>query len=394
MCTNSNDRKAEDEVKRPIRYFMIRFALSSMFLWVIFGTYFFPSWWLSLFTGEFFTWEGARLQFEPINLMETATFLFIIGPVNFFLARSLKTVKFKEWINSPYHTLLLCISSFFLIQSLNSLQGRAIIEEISPIFKFASSLYNEFGDTLNSIKDKTNSPPLSEPRIILFIDEKEILNLYSQYEDELVPTIVTQEILGSFEVKAGLAIDSVLKTEAEKTEMQKKATEYRHQPKTAQRKLKDLLAYLHNQKILKCFTTLHGTSSEITALNDALETLNSNKITFDAEQVSRVREGLLQEELKKFLLDLSNTDGLILVEGDWIVSEINEQILLTRKFDDYLSNPPECCVILARDSLPSEYFNTKDIAEKAQIRLTIFGSVITTSSSMHCTMRLRALAIY
>lgn len=366
--------------------FLVRFAFLVTLLWVIAGSYFFPLWWNMLFTKELFTPRGLKDAFLPLNIAEMVALLALIIFVNLYVSRSPRFAVLQRWMLSNQSISVVCIAFIFLFQSLSDLHYRAFLAD------FPSNL-SKIGELLNP-KPEKDEAPLSQPTLIIYIDKEEIESLYSQHEDELVPAIVTQEIQSSRGVKGALSVKDFIKTEADSSQMQNKITEYRQLQRTPERKLKDLLSYLHQGSLLKRLSIFQGSSDEIKALDSALEAFTKHGVTFDDAKLSSVRDNLFQEGLAKFIADLATTNGLIVVEGDWSIREDGEQYLLTHELVDRVSNPPECCTKVPKTAIPTEYLDNLEGVECAPVTLTVFGSVISTPSQSNRSMKIRALAIF
>jgi hypothetical protein len=86
--------------------------------------------------------------------------------------------------------------------------------------------------------------PLSEPTTFFYLDGGEVESLYGQYEPELVPAIVKEELKSSSEFSAEASIDEVLTTKAGRSRYESRIIELRKSEKNAPRKTKDLVQYL------------------------------------------------------------------------------------------------------------------------------------------------------
>lgn len=392
MATIRNNTSNDIKERTQRRSFFIRFIISAILLWVIVGIYVFPAWWLAFVSREF----GAELS-EILAIQNVGVFvayLLVMLFISIVYMRYTKRFVFLNWINSSFHSLLMLIGLLFLFQGFCTLPGRTITTQIAPIFTTISNLYEEYRPLVERISDDSKKPPLSEPRTILFIDEVEIESLYSQYEDELIPAIIVQEMQGSLGFKGSFSYGNILEAGVDKTEIQKKSVEYRKQPKTPQRKLKDLLAYLHSNLLYKPLSTFRSSSKEIRDIDSAMQTLQVHTISFDQERVSMIREDLLQMELSKFIEDLSSTEGLVIIMGDWCVKEIDDKYLFTHRFTDYLNTPPECYVTVPKTSTLNDYMQIYSNADNTRLKLTVFGSVIKTTSQLQHSLKVRALAIF
>jgi len=387
MEQNTEKPEGREEQRVPIRAFLIRVAVLCFLLFFLAGAQMFPEWWVTfLFHGGMFSadsWRaGIAWNFE--NLL--APLLVCAAALVLFWLSLRRSTKFAQ--------LMAGTRRFFCGTGGNSIAGTlaalAFLSALSIAFNASSIAANQ--DLARFVKEQhpgnVAEPALSQPALIVFMDRANIESLYSQYEPDLVPAIVKEEIGGTSQITAGLTLDGFLKTEAGKTELQKRETEYREHVKTADRKLKDLLRYLDDQKQLKRIVGFQGSSQEIKDLAQAVTTFKKHGLPVNGPELARVRDGLLQADLGRFTDGLEKLDGLAVVEGDWTIREDAGFYVISQSLAD-VSSPPICEVRIPAAALPAEYRETK-----ATFHLTVFGAVLTRPSATSQTLRLRPIAIF
>ena len=80
----------------------------------------------------------------------------------------------------------------------------------------------------------TNSP-LAGPTSFIFLSSQNIDSLYGQYEPELIPATIIDEMQKSNQLKAGIKLDEYLTTEVGKNELERRMTEYKRISKNSER---------------------------------------------------------------------------------------------------------------------------------------------------------------
>ncbi|RCJ39572.1 hypothetical protein A6770_38755 [Nostoc minutum NIES-26] len=384
---------------------LTRLSMIALLLFCIIGIYMFPAWWYEFFFRAGFlsgyVWQAGinylikfGLNWIILVCMICLLLMVLVRKTNYLNSLKPPFVKVQRWVEGKLGVSIIAILVGIFFISLISLQSWGIINYVRRIVDYYP-LSNESTNVFDQSFNK-NSNPLTKPTTFIYIAKNEVESLYSQYESELTPSKVTEEVIDSTTLKAELSVKELLSTEAGKDWLQKKIKEYQQITKTPERKLTDLLHYLYNDGKLKQLTNLESNSDDIVELNNAVQVLNNkHKLTLDQNQIKSIREKLMSQELGQFKVDLGNLSGNILVKGGWTIEDQaqSQNYLLKHVLVEGIGNSPICAVNLPKTNVQTQYKDEIKIStsNRKPIKLSVFGTVITNDSS---TIWINPIAIF
>jgi hypothetical protein len=246
-----------------------------------------------------------------------------------------------------------------------------------------------------SKREQKEKFPLSVPTTFLYLDSQEVGSLYGQFEPELSTSLVVQEIADTKEIGVEISAQDLLKTEAGRSQYQRRLEEYRKTEKSTERKLKDLLLYLDKNRLLKRFGDIELRSEELRKVDDATRLLTERYgFVIDKQKLKILRSRLLAGELRRLEEDLHGLRGLVLVEGDWSVELRADTYWFRRPFVENVTNAPVCEVKVRRDSLSPRSRDRIDGLAGRPMTLAVFGDVLAGGSGLSRTMLVTPIAVF
>jgi hypothetical protein len=251
----------------------------------------------------------------------------------------------------------------------------------------------ELKETLEKIKT-TEVPPLSDPTSFAYIDTAEVESLYGQNEPELLPTLVKKKIEDSRKGDASVMAGEYFKTDIGLSEVRSEEQELKATEKNPQRKLKDLIDFLYEQKKLRRYGLEQTKPEELKKLDDATSLLSRYGVVSNETKLRSVRDRLFSEELNRLENELSTLHGLVLVDGDWTVARTNGGYVFRAPVIEHISSPLSFEFRLNDNDMQPK---TKEIIETFKsrpIRLTAFGNVIAGASASDQNVRIVPVAVY
>lgn len=387
-----------------------KLVIICLFGFVLLGSLVFPDWWHTLLfeRGLFSQRHLVNSGLIPLRdygvgvvlaALVAIVILVIFHPDRLGLYRKLKST----WSAIRYHTsqsigaYAIAFLTFSLALSLITLPLRAPSDDDLPIRLRGNYIRTaETLDLLTVLKDKRQeAQPLADPTAFIYLSKENVESLYGQFEPELVPASVIEEMKNSTELKGELNLQNFLKTEAGKNALQSKITEYRQAPKSAERKLKDLVHYQFENKNIKRYGNLRVQSEEIKELDQATQMLATKyNLVVDQNQLRPLRDRLLGQEMQRLVTELHDIRGLVMIEGDWAVEIQPDAYLFTRPFVENVTEPPMCETKIKKNELSSQYRDIIEGLKGSRMRLSVFGNVITGLSNGSRTVRLNPIAVF
>ncbi|MDQ3820632.1 MAG: hypothetical protein M3362_23525, partial [Acidobacteriota bacterium] len=263
-----------------------KLIISLVALYIIIGALIYPYYWYQFFFEHGYsnkrTWNWGIGYLEDYYLVPALIITLIVFVILFtskpsFLYRFIKGI----WHIVSYYTsgrrgsrliavlLLLCGMSIFTL-------GIRTKEEREASQRAIQEYEQEKRKLLEAARRQVSSdePPLSVPTSFIFLSKENVESLYGQYEPELIPASVIEEIKDSTDIKGEINLEDFLKTEAGKNMLQRKLTEYRQTSKNEERKLKDLARYLYDNGLLKRYGNMKTNSDEIKEIDQATKVLS------------------------------------------------------------------------------------------------------------------------
>jgi len=377
-------------------------ATFGVLLYLLIGSILYPEWWYGFaFKGKILSpryWANGFSYLGRYYALPTLGLVIVVVCVFIALPRAQRINRAKQLLRTAtlaFHgvngAILIGLLGSLLIVSFASMPDREVREA-----KMLSSIEGDVRQYLDTLKAKLEpqKPPLSQPTSFIYLSNETVTSLYSQYEDELVPSKVVEEQSNSNSAKAGVSVQQVVSGELSKSDLQKKTAEYRETQRSPERKLKELLAYLYKSGTLRRFGDFKSDSSDVKSLDDATNVLQSHAISIDRSALRRVRDRIMGEELTRLRADLRSTRGLFLIEGDWRVTTTNEAYVLTRPFVSDVTDSPVCEVKFPKVTLKPQTREVLDSLRTEPLRLAIFGNVLVGISDSSSAVRLDPVAAY
>jgi hypothetical protein len=278
---------------------------------------------------------------------------------------------------------------------------------------------NEYDARILSQYDRTETikTPLEQPSRFIFLATKVIDSLYKQREESLAIAKVTEEVQASKNIKGAVQFSEVFKTDAEKSEAQKRITEYQANKKAPEQQVKDLVGYLYKTGSMRSYMSTYtklipeqrfyvledGTrrvpeKSENEKINDSIQLLEKYGLDVDQEKLKKIRSRLMAREIQVIESDLRNIQGQILVIGDWSIQLKNDFYIFKRAFIDKVSDSPICEFKLAKSSITAESKSViEDIVssnKNAAAKLGVFGTVTSSVTGKSGKVNLDPIAVY
>jgi len=403
--TNELEKKSVRRgARKPIKILAICVLLS--LIYVLWGTIQYPLWWYEIFFSGGYKnpsnlLRGALYIFLTYHVVILQTVIIVLAILIFSRTHVPKRLVikinhlWKDWIISWTGLLIGIILILAIVMSVWSLESRTH-EEREREQKFQQSM-KELEESTRKLKavmeENSNKVPLSVPTSFIYLDKEAADSLYGQYEPELVPSLMQEEIQKSTEVKGG--INSYISTEAGQTDLNKKITEYRSIPKNSERKLKDLIRYLNEKNQLLMFRDIQPKSEELSELDNATKLLSQiYALSLDSQKLKTVRDRLLGDELRIVENQLRDLRGLTFVEGEWFVENQPDYYLFRHQFVENISNSPTCEVKIRKTAVSSQYRDAIEGAGKKSLRLSIFGNILVGLSESSRTVSLNPIAIF
>lgn len=379
------------------RFSLLAKLLSTgLLLYVAIGIrYFAPEWWRSFFfEGGVFDWShwSTGLEYVNANLVSLFVVALVLGfIVLMMLPSSLRTAMRSlvlKLIDGTGGRIVRVILVGFIIFSLFTLDSR--IAEVKRQERLELEEYRK-----ELARKGVDNPPLAGPTSFIFLSSQNIDSLYGQYEPELIPATIIDEMQKSNQLKAGVKLDEYLTTEVGKNELERRMTEYKRISKSAERKLKDLLEYLLSTNFIKRYQDLQTTSEDIKKLDDAVSLLGTQYgLAVDNSQLTKVRDQLLSQEIFKLKTELRQLRGLVLIQGDWSVETQQDTYLFKRAFIENVTEPLNCELKVKKTDISPENREIIEDLKDKKIRASVFGNVIVGISDATRTLTVNPIAVF
>jgi hypothetical protein len=346
-------------------------------------------------------WAGIRLGHLRFLVLQTGIIVFAIvlttdNKVRNKIVPALSEIwDFRYFI--PITSSVLLILALLLILAVPTLDWRTKErrERDKEYEATMARLDKTFAEHDKVMEEYRRKLPLSVPASFVFIDIQTVESLYGQYEPELVPSIVRKEFEQSTGKKSSLGVNGYGSLEASEAELNKRITEYRSIEKNSERKLKELLRYLHDQGQLELFRDIEPNSEELKKLTEAKQLLSQKYGVDISENFNRrLMDQLLSEELGLIEKRLSNSRGLIFVEGEWTVALQGSMFILRRPFLNNTSRSPLCEVSISSTSISEQHKLVISSARNKPIRLSVFGNNLLGMQGNAKTVVVTPIAVY
>jgi hypothetical protein len=379
------------------RFLLLAKLLSTgVLLYVAIGIrYIDPEWWRSfVFEGGAFNWSHWSTGLEYVNT-NLAGF-FVVALVLCFIAFMMLPTSLRTAIKSfalklidgTGGRIIRVILVGIIIFSLMTLDSR-VAEIKRQEHLEVEQLQRELA------RGNVDNHPLAGPTSFIFLSSQNIDSLYGQFEPELIPATVIDEMQKSNELKAGVKIEEYLTTEVGKHELERRMTEYKRISKNSERKLKDLLQYLLITNFIKRYEDLQTTSEDIKKLDDAVTLLGTQYgLVVDNGQLTKVRDQLLSQEILKLKTELKQLRGLVLIQGDWSVETQQDTYLFKRAFIENVTEPMNCELKLKKSDISPENREIIEDLKDKKIRASVFGNVIVGISDQTRTVTVNPMAVF
>jgi hypothetical protein len=379
------------------RFSLLAKLLSTvLLLYVLIGIWYVdPEWWRT------FVFEGGALdlshwntglEYVNANLVGFFVVVLVLGFIGFMmLPTSLRTATrsfLRKLIDGTGGRIIRVLLVVMIIFSLFTVDSRIAEIERQKHLEL-EQLQRELA------RQGVGNPPLAGPTSFIFFSSQNIDSLYGQYEPELIPATIIDEMQKSNEVKAGVKLDEYLTTELGKSELKRRMTEYKRISKSSERKLKDLLQYLLTTNFIKRYQDLQTTSDDIKKLDDAVSLLGTQYgLVVDKSQLTKVRDQLLSQEILKLKTELKQLRGLVLIEGDWSVETQQDSYVFMRAFIENVTEPLNCELKLKKTDISPENREIIEDLKDKRIRASVFGNVIVGISDQTKTVTVNPMAVF
>lgn len=378
-------------------------VLAFVLLYAIVGTLTHPAWWHGfLFEGGVFTSEywnegfgyvGSHyfVPFLLIMVLMVFVYLLISLSMRMKIASIWKSVKkaMSGRTGVYVHIMLIAALAIALWATRASSENERLM-----LMELAAARERTAKDSLDHLHN-SDREPLTEPTSFLFLSKENIDSLYGQYEPDLIPSSIIEEIKKSRDFKGSVGIEDFLKSEAGKNELQSRLTEYRQSTKNTERKTKDLLRYLLEKSAVKRYKNIATTSDDIKKLDESIEFLKSNyDLSVDLKQLTIVRDRLLSKEIQRLMAELKDLHGLVLIEGDWIIETQSDVYSLRRPFVDNITDSPFSEAKIRKSDISAQNKEMIESLKGQRMRLSLFGNVITGMSGDSRTVRVNPFALF
>jgi hypothetical protein len=239
-----------------------------------------------------------------------------------------------------------------------------------------------------------SASPLTEPTTFLYVDNAAIETLYGQYEPDLILASAKSAMEDSTEIKAGMSIENFLHTEIGRKVLAQKELEYKLIDKKPERKLKELLPYLYAKKLVHQFDNQLSSSDEVKNLDTAVGLFKQHDISVDSRKLATVRDRLLSRQVDKLEEDLRQLQGLVLIQGDWIVQSVSDQYRFTRPFVDNISHSAIAEFQVSKAQFSKGHRKIIDSLGTRTLRLRLFGNVLTGLSNSTRAVTVNPTALF
>lgn len=378
-----------------------------LLVYVALGTFLYPLWWYPILVEHKLPWlylfEGIADAFRLYYLPIIQTTIVVATVV--LLSRNSFSKKMRIELYSVYHSstflwMTAALGMFLIIVNIILIAGLEdrTREERESQAKLEASLHN-LNETMAKYEKETEEAkqlvPLSQPANFFFLDKGSADSLYGQYEPDLVPSLVLEEMQESSELRGKIGVNEYVATDIGKKELSRKMTEYRSISKNAERKVRDLLQYLYDKSRFRTFRDIQPKSESLAELDKAtrmLEQKHNLKIDTSLLQAERVK--LMGQELKLTEEQLRDLHGLTLVEGYWTFREEGGNLIIERDFVDNVPNSPKCQVkISASEVSPKDLDIMRNLPKKV-MRLSVFGNALAGLTDSSRVILVKPVAIY
>jgi hypothetical protein len=395
---------AKEIGKKLVKFSVLpRVIVSLVLLYVVIGSFYFPYWWYAfLFRGGLFSarhWEWG-LGYVTENLVWPAIVATILLALGYILSPDGWKTRIKSNFNSA--------SSLAVRKKIRAVEVLLLLLLALSLLTLSSRSARDPARFFDDIEvrrllaERTKDPAQDDwmrellgPSSFLYLGKESIDSLYGQYEPDLIPTSVIEELKESNQIKGGVTLESFLTTEAGKEELRRRATEYKQTPKTPERKFKELLQYLLEKKFIRRYGSIQEWSPEVDELDQAINVLNTKyNISVDSKQVLSVRDRLLSQQMERLGNQLRDLKGLALVDGNWIVEKQADAFIFRRAFIENVTEPPICEIRIRKSELSESNRETIERLDGQPISLRIFGNALAGMTEASKVVHLNPIAIF
>jgi hypothetical protein len=388
--------------------YRIKLIIIGSLLFVAIGSFIFPAWWwYFLFEGgfasnEIWYWGISYIcRVFLLPLLVICTFLYL-EPI--LLKQESIGLLVKKWSNR--------VESFVSKRDRYIVLFLIAVLAVSLITLDVRSKSSRLGYTTRlPSRQNITEVPLERPSRFIFLSEKVITSLYKQREGDLAIAKVTEEVQASKNLKGEVKLAEVLKTDAEKSEAEKKITEYQATRKSPEQQLKDLVGFLYKGGAIPVYGQSRSVKSvseetsrssveksENQKLEDALKFLERYDLSVDQEKLERLRSRLLAREIQNLESSLREVQGQILVIGNWLISFKDDSYIFSRSFIEKVLDSPICEFKLPKGTIIPEsksiINNVMSSDKNRVIKLGIFGSVTSGVTGGSKKVLLDPIAVY
>lgn len=400
----------------------VKLVVVGSLLFITVGTFVFPLWWwYFLARGGFLTsylWYSGISYIFASSLIPFLTICMILYLEPIVLKQGMLNSLLEKWFNrltkyiyekDRYIVFVLVV---FLIINLITLDDRS------------KELRKRFEDGI-AAQQSTVQSPLQKPSRFIFLYEKVVNSLYKQREDDVAVSKVTEEFQASKGIKGEVQISEIIKTDAEKSEVERRITEYQATEKTPEQQIKDLIDYLYKLNLLPTFGFSplqrdyvsrypsapsgyypesqfygagYGERSDSDKVDEAVQTLENYGLSVEQEKLARLRNRLLSKEIQKMESSLRNLQGQVLIIGDWLIEAQNDFYIFRQPFIERASDSPFCEFKLSKSAIVPEsksiILDAVNSSASREIKLGIFGSVTSRTTGQPSKVSLDPIAVY
>jgi hypothetical protein len=381
---------------------IIQIIILSLLVWSAVGIIVYPEWWYSLVYDS---------QYRSIDYWTSGNLIATYNVIGYLFPSALIVWAILSFSGQQAHQRLVRANRRMALLVTNPLGYSVVVVLLIVAFLIGlhftgprtqasrdiqASLEKSKRD-LEAIRAKISPaevPPLTDPTSFTYIDPAEIESLYGQNEPELVPTLVKKRIEDSRKVDLSFGAGDSAKADVGSSELQAEEQELKATEKNPQRKLKDLIDFLYEQKKLKRYGLDRPLPDELKKLDDATALLSGYGVIADEKNLRGVRDRLFAEELNRLETELSTIHGLVLVDGDWTVEKGTDGYTFRAPVIEHISSPLSFEFHLSDSEIQAK---TKEIIEKfrsRRIRLSAFGNVIAGASSNDQNVHIMPIAVY
>jgi len=392
-------------MRRVLRIVLVILLL--LLIYVAVGTFLFPVWWYPILVEHHLSFAyvvdgfaGAARIYYLAFFQTLIIVLTVVLVSRTHMSKKLRTWTASVWKGTTFFWMSAALGMFLLILIIVGASGlderTREDRDLEVRLEQARLNMNKLDAEIEKSQEEAKRlVPLTIPTNFLYLDKDAADSLYGQYEPDLVPALVMEELQESSELKGKISINDYITTEAGKKELSSKMTEYRSVVKNPERKLKDLVIYLYDKNKFITFRDIQPKSETLAELDKAIRMLEQkHELKVDAAKLQTARAKFLSQELELTESQLRALKGLTLVEGTWVVSIQNGTLTLDRPFVDVVPNSPKCEVqIRTSDISPRDLEIISKLPTKS-MHLSVFGNALMGVTDTSRTVLLKPVAIW